>query len=72
MPMTHGGLARVSLGSAKEIGPRLTAKGRFENRSQASRAGARRPAEVARGIERLATLAAAQGAPQIRFGNDAS
>ncbi len=56
MPATRDGLARVSLGSAKEIGLRLVADGRFENLSEACRAGLRRLADDARVIDRLAVL----------------
>jgi putative addiction module CopG family antidote len=47
------GLASVSLGSAKAIGQRLVAEGRFENLSEACRAGLRRLEEDARVIDRL-------------------
>jgi putative addiction module CopG family antidote len=50
------GLARVSLGSTKEIGLRLVADGRFENLSEACRAGLRRLAEDARIVDQLAAL----------------
>jgi Arc/MetJ-type ribon-helix-helix transcriptional regulator len=56
MPATRNGLASVSLGSTKEIGLRLVADGRFENLSEACRAGLRRLAEDARVIDRLAAL----------------
>ena len=56
MPATRDGLASVSLGSTKEIGLRLVADGRFENLSEACRAGLRRLAEDARVIDRLAAL----------------
>lgn len=56
MPATRDGLASVSLGSTKEIGLRLVADGRFENLSEACRAGLRRLAEDARVIDRLAEL----------------
>ncbi len=56
MPVARDGLASVSLGSTKEIGLRLVAEGRFENLSEACRAGLRRLAEDARVIDRLATL----------------
>jgi len=56
MPGTREGLASVSLGAAKEIGMRLVAEGRFENLSEACRAGLRRLAEDARVIDRLAAL----------------
>lgn len=50
------GLASVSLGAAKEIGLRLVAEGRFENLSEACRAGLRRLAEDARVVDRLVAL----------------
>ena len=50
------GLASVSLGATKEIGLRLVAQGRFENLSEACRAGLRRLEEDARVIDRLVTL----------------
>ncbi len=56
MQETREGLASVSLGSTKEIGLRLVADGRFENLSEACRAGLRRLAEDARVIDRLAAL----------------
>jgi Arc/MetJ-type ribon-helix-helix transcriptional regulator len=56
MPTTRNGLARVSLGAAKEIGLRLVADGRFENLSEACRAGLRRLADDARVIDRMAAL----------------
>jgi len=56
MPATRDGLASVSLGSTKEIGLRLVADGRFENLSEACRAGLRRLAEDALVIDRLAAL----------------
>jgi Arc/MetJ-type ribon-helix-helix transcriptional regulator len=56
MPATREGLASVSLGSTKEIGLRLVAEGRFENLSEACRAGLRRLAEDARVIDRLVAL----------------
>ncbi len=56
MTVTREELASVSLGSAKEIGLRLVADGRFENLSEACRAGLRRLAEDARVIDRLAAL----------------
>ncbi len=57
MPATRDGLASVSLGSTKEIGLRLVADGRFENLSEACRAGLRRLAEDARVVDRLVALA---------------
>ena len=56
MPATRDGLASVSLGPTKKIGLRLVADGRFENLSEACRAGLRRLAEDARIIDRLAAL----------------
>ncbi len=56
MPATRKGLASVDLGSTKEIGLRLVAEGRFEDLSEACRAGLRRLAEDARVIDRLAAL----------------
>ncbi len=56
MPATREGLASVSLGSTKEIALRLVADGRFENLSEACRAGLRRLADDARVIDRLAAL----------------
>jgi Arc/MetJ-type ribon-helix-helix transcriptional regulator len=56
MAATRDGRARVSLGSTKEIGLRLVADGRFENLSEACRAGLRRLAEDALVIDRLAAL----------------
>jgi putative addiction module CopG family antidote len=50
------GLASVSLGATKAIGLRLVAEGRFENLSEACRAGLRRLEEDARVIERLVAL----------------
>jgi putative addiction module CopG family antidote len=57
MAATRDGLASVSLGSTKEIGLRLVAEGRFENLSEACRAGLRRLAEDALVVDRLTTLA---------------
>jgi Arc/MetJ-type ribon-helix-helix transcriptional regulator len=56
MAALRDGLASVSLGSAKEIGLRLVADGRFENLSEACRAGLRRLAEDARVVDKLAAL----------------
>lgn len=50
------GLASVSLGSAKAIGQRLVAEGRFDNLSEACRAGLRRLEEDARVVDRLVAL----------------
>ena len=56
MAQVREGLASVSLGSAKEIGLRFVAEGRFENLSEACRAGLRRLAEDQRVIDRLNAL----------------
>jgi putative addiction module CopG family antidote len=56
VPTSRNGLATVNLGSTKEIGLRLVAQGRFENLSEACRAGLRRLEEDARVVERLAAL----------------
>lgn len=56
MSKPRNGLASVSLGSAKVIGLRLVADGRFENLSEACRAGLRRLEEDARIIDRLIAL----------------
>ena len=58
MPTPRDGMANVSLGSAKQIGLRLVADGRFEDLSEACRAGLRRLADDARVIDRLAALGA--------------
>jgi putative addiction module CopG family antidote len=55
MPQPSG-LASIDLGTAKAIGQRLVAEGRFENLSEACRAGLRRLQDDARLIDRLATL----------------
>jgi putative addiction module CopG family antidote len=57
MAATRDGLASVSLGSTKEIGLRLVADGRFENLSEACRAGLRRLADDARIVDHLVSLA---------------
>jgi putative addiction module CopG family antidote len=56
MSTPREGLASVSLGSTKEIGLRLIAQGRFENLSEACRAGLRRLEEDARVVDRLVAL----------------
>ena len=58
MPDRRQGLASVSLGSTKQIALRLVAEGRFENVSEACRAGLRRLDEDARVVDRLAALGA--------------
>lgn len=50
------GLASVNLGSAKAIGQRLVAEGRFENLSEACRAGLRRLEDDNRVVARLVAL----------------
>ena len=50
------GLASVNLGTTRAIGQRLVAEGRFENLSDACRAGLRRLEEDARGVDRLVLL----------------
>lgn len=56
MPVPRDGLASVSLGTTKQIGLRLVAQGRFENLSEACRAGLRRLEEDSRMIDRLVAL----------------
>ena len=56
MAAARNGLASVSLGTTKEIGLRLVADGRFENLSEACRAGLRRLAEDERVIDLLVAL----------------
>ena len=56
MPASRQGLASVNLGTTKEIGLRAVAQGRFENLSEACRAGLRRREEDARVIDRLVAL----------------
>lgn len=56
MGATRDGLASVNLGSTKQIGLKLVAQGRFENLSDACRAGLRRLEEDARIVEHLVTL----------------
>ena len=50
------GLASVSLGTTKVIGQRLVAEGRFENLSEACRAGLRRLEQEALIIDRLCAV----------------
>ncbi len=56
MSGSREGLASVSLGRTKEIGLRFVAEGRFENLSEACRAGLRRLEEDARVVDRLVAL----------------
>lgn len=56
MPMPREGLASVSLGATKAVGLRLVAEGRFENLSEACRAGLRRLEDDARIVDRLVAL----------------
>lgn len=56
MGQQREGLASLTLGSAKEIGLRLVAEGRFDNLSEACRAGLRRVEEDARIVDRLVQL----------------
>lgn len=56
MAAARNGLASVSLGTTKEIGLRLVADGRFENLSEACRAGLRRLAEDERVVDLLVAL----------------
>lgn len=58
MPDRRQGLASVSLGSTKQIALRLVAEGRFENVSEACRAGLRRLDEDARVVDGLVALGA--------------
>ena len=57
MSAAREGLASVNLGTAKQIGLRLVEQGRFENLSDACRAGLRRLHEDARIVDRLVALA---------------
>ena len=56
MAAGRDGFARVSLGSAKELGLRLVARGWFGNLSEACRAGLRRMSGDGRLVDRLVAL----------------
>jgi putative addiction module CopG family antidote len=56
MQQPREGLASVSLGSTKAIGLKLVREGRFENLSEACRAGLRRLEEDERVIDQLVAL----------------
>lgn len=56
MSAPREGLASVNLGATKQIGLRLVEQGRFENLSDACRAGLRRLDEDARIVEHLVAL----------------
>ena len=68
MQQQREGLASVSLGSTKEIGLRLVGEGRFENLSEACRAGLRRLDEDARIVDQLVVL----GSEGLASGFDAA
>ena len=70
MASSREGLASVSLGRAKEIGLRFVAEGRFENLSEACRAGLRRLEEDARVVDRLVALGEAGLASGVDEGFD--
>jgi putative addiction module CopG family antidote len=70
MAATRDGLASVNLGSTKEIGLRMVARGRFESLSDACRAGLRRLEEDARVVDRLAALGAEGMASGVDEGFD--
>ena len=53
---SRDGLASVNLGRTKDIGLRLVAEGRYENLSEACRAGLRRLDEDARVVDLLVAL----------------
>ena len=56
MSLAQRGLANVSLGSTKAIGVKLVQEGKFENLSEACRAGLRRLEEDDRVINQLIAL----------------
>lgn len=56
MAAARKGLTAVNLGSTEETGLRLVSEGRFENLSEACRAGLRRLAEDERVIDLLVAL----------------
>lgn len=56
MPTAQEGLASVDLGSTKQVGLRLVAEGRFNDLSEACRAGLRRLDEDGRALDQLVAL----------------
>jgi Arc/MetJ-type ribon-helix-helix transcriptional regulator len=70
MRANREGLASVSLGSTKAIGLKLVEDGRFENLSEACRAGLRRLDEDSRVIDQLVALGEAGIASGIDEGFD--